>query len=138
MYPSQKLPVPASCAHLDLAAIEAELVRTEGNVTAAATALSLPSADLRKLVWSTPSLADAVFEKIEQMIDEAVQVLRDGLKDAEMGRRLQAAVTLLTQSEAGPRRGWGRSGTSRDEPTEPPAVTMRWLDKPNGRTLPTS
>ena len=92
----EKLPdiYRASCAHLDLAAIEAELVRTEGNVTAAATALSLPSADLRKLVWSTPSLADAVFEKIEQMIDEAVQVLRDGLKDAEMGRRLQAAVTF--------------------------------------------
>ena len=127
MYPSQKLPVPASCAHLDLAAIEAELVRTEGNVTAAATALSVPSADLRKLVWSTPSLADAVFEKIEQMIDEAVQVLRDGLKDAEMGPRLQAAVTLLTQSEAGRRRGWGRGGTSRDEP-EPQPVTMHWLE----------
>jgi hypothetical protein len=67
MYPSQKLAVPASCAHLDLAVIKAELVRTEGNITAAATALSVPSVDLRKLVWSTTSLADAVFEQIEQM-----------------------------------------------------------------------
>jgi hypothetical protein len=90
----------------------------------------VPSADLRKLVWSTTSLADAVFEQIEQMIDEAVQVLRDGLKDKDAGRRLQAAVTLLTQSEAGRRRGWGRGGASHDEPAEPRAVTMRWVDGP--------
>ena len=127
MYPSQKLPVPASCAHLDLAAIEAELVRTEGNVTAAATALSVPGADLRKLVRSTTSLTDVIFEQLEQMIDEAERALRDGLKDADMGRRLQAAVTLLTQSEAGRRRGWGRSGASHDEP-EPQPVTMQWLE----------
>jgi hypothetical protein len=127
VYPSQKLPVPASCAHLALAAIEAELVRTEGNVTAAATALSVPSADLRKLVWSTPSRTDVIFEQLEQMIDEAEQALRDGLKDKDAGRRLHAAVTLLTQSEAGRRRGWGRSGASHDEP-EPQPVTMQWLE----------
>jgi hypothetical protein len=130
MYPSQKLPVPASCAHLDLAAIEAELVRTEGNVTAAATALSVLSADSRKLVWSTTSLADVIFEQLEQMIDAAEQVLRDGLKDTDAGRRLQAAVTLLTLSPAARKRGWGRSGTGHDEPGAPPAVTMRWLDGP--------
>jgi hypothetical protein len=130
VYPSQKLPVPASCAHLDLAAIKAALVRTEGNITAAARALTVSSADLRKLVWSTASLTDVIFEQLEQMIDEAVQVLRDGLKDKDAGRRLQAAVTLLTQSEAGRRRGWGRGGASHDEPTEPRAVTMRWVDGP--------
>jgi len=131
VYPSQKLPVPANCAHLGLAAIEAELVRTEGNVTAAATALCVPSADLRKLVWSTTSLADVIFEQLEQMIDEAEQALRDGLKDADMGRRLQAATTLLTQSAAGRRRGWGRSGALRDEAAESQAVTMKWLDEPD-------
>ncbi len=130
VYPSQKLPVPVSCTHLDFAAIEAELIRREGNVTAAATALSVPSADLRKLVWSTTSLTDVIFEQLEQMIDEAEQALRDGLKDADMGRRLQAAVTLLTQSAAGRRRGWGRSGVSHDEVAEAPAVMMRWLDGP--------
>jgi hypothetical protein len=91
VYSSQKLPVPASCAHLDLAAIEGELVRTEGNVTAAATALFVPSADLRKMVWSTRLLTDVIFEQIEQMIDEAEQALRDGLKDTDKARRLQAA-----------------------------------------------
>jgi hypothetical protein len=130
VYPSQKLPVPASCAHLDLAVIKAELVRTEGNVTAAATALSVPSADLRKLVWSTASLTDLIFEQLEQIIDEAEQALRDGLKDTDKTRRLHAAVTLLTLSPAARRRGWGRSGASHDEPAEPRAVTMRWLDGP--------
>jgi hypothetical protein len=129
VYPSQKLPVPASCAHLDLAAIEAELVRTEGNVTAAATALSVPSADLRKLVWSTASLTDVIFEQLEQMIDEAEQALRDSLKDTDMGRRLQAATALLTLSPAARKRGWGRSGALRDEAESQP-VTMRWLDGP--------
>jgi hypothetical protein len=131
VYPSQKLPVPASCAHLDLAAIEAELVRTEGNVTAAATALSVPSADLRRLVWSTGSLADVIFEQLEQMIDGAEQALRDGPKDTDKARRLQAAVTLLTLSPAARKRGWGRNGALREEPGEPPAVTMRWLDGPS-------
>lgn len=130
MYPSQKLPVPASCAHLALAAIEAELIRTEGNITAAATALSVPSADLRKLVWSTPSLTDIIFEQLEQMIDGAEQALRDGLKDTDKTRRLQAAVALLTLSAAGRKRGWGRSGAPHDE-LEPHPVTMRWLDEPD-------
>ena len=100
VYPSQKLPVPASRAHFDLAAIEAQLNRTEGNVTAAATALSVPSADLCKLVWTSLQL--------EQMIDEAEQALRNRLKDADMGRRLQVATALLTQSAAGRKRGLGK------------------------------
>jgi hypothetical protein len=128
VYPSQKLPVPASCAHLDVATIETELVRTEGNVTGAAAALSVPSADLRKLVWSTTSLTDVIFEQLEQMIDEAEQALRDGLKDTDKARRLQAAVTLLTQSEAGRRRGWGRGRALRDEAEAQP-VTLRWFDE---------
>jgi hypothetical protein len=120
--PSQKLPVPVSCAHL--AAIEAQLVRTKGNVTAAATALSVPSADLRKLVWSTASLTDVIFEQLEQMTDAAEQALRDG---TDKTRRLHAAVALLTLSPAACKRGWGRGGASRDEP-EPQPVTMQWLE----------
>jgi hypothetical protein len=90
------------------------------------------------LVWSTASLFDVIFEQLEQMIDEAVQVLRDGLKDTDAGRRLHAATALLTLSAAGRKRGWGRSGASHDEPAERPAVTMQWLDEPNGRTPPSS
>jgi hypothetical protein len=56
--------VPESCAHLAFAVIEAELVRTRGNVSGAAKALKVPASDLRKLVWSS-DLADAVFEAVE-------------------------------------------------------------------------
>ena len=45
------------------------------------------------------------------MIDEAEQALRDGLKDADAGRRLQAAV-ISSDAE----RGWAspRLGKERD------------------------
>ena len=39
-------------------------------------------------------LADAVYEGTERAIDEAQQVLRDGLRHPEMSRRLAAADTL--------------------------------------------
>jgi hypothetical protein len=90
----------------------------------------MPSADLRRLVWSTASLTDVIIEQPEQMIDEAEQALRDGLKDAVIGWRLQAATALLMLSAAGRKRGWRRSGASHVEPAEPPAVTMRWIDGP--------
>jgi len=81
-------------------------------------------------VWSTASPTDVIFEQLEQMIDEAEQALRDGLKDTDKARRLQAAVALLTLSPVALMRSWGRSGASHDEPAEPSAVTMRWFDDP--------
>jgi hypothetical protein len=111
--------VPASCAGLDPVAVEAELIRTRGNVTAAAKTLGVPAPDLRRVVWSS-SLADTVYEQIEQTLDEAQQVLRDALKGDDKTARLMAAKTMLTQSEAGRRRGWGRSAGWHDEPSEPP------------------
>jgi hypothetical protein len=38
----------------------------------------MPSADLRKLVWSTASLTDVIIEQPDQMIDAAEQAPRDG------------------------------------------------------------
>ena len=65
--------IPPSCADLDFREIEAELIRNDGNVTATANALGVPSADLRKLVWST-KLADTVYEVAEGKLDEAQRV----------------------------------------------------------------
>lgn len=101
--------VPASARALDRRAVERALVDSRGSVTKAARALSVPSVDLRRLIWATPSLADAAFEQIERAIDAAQQALRDGLKSGDKAKRLQAATVLLTQSEAGRRRGWGRA-----------------------------
>jgi hypothetical protein len=116
--------IPKSCADLDFHAIEAELIRNDGNVTAAARALSVPSADLRKLVWST-KLADTVYEVAEAKLDEATKVLLDALSGADKTYRLQAAKVLLTQSTAGMRRGWGKGAAIAEAE---PATTIKWLE----------
>jgi hypothetical protein len=119
--------VPANCKALDLAVVERALVDLRGNVTAAARSLCVPSVDLRKLVWATPTLADAVFEQVEQKIDEAEEVLHQGLRSTDLDRRLQAARFILRQSEFGRRRGWGR-GARRGKPADTEPVTIKWLD----------
>jgi hypothetical protein len=69
-------------------------------------------------------------EAEEQAIDEATQVLRDGLRHPDMSKRLAAAAYFLCHTEAGRRRGWGRDRALRDEPAEPRTVTLKWLDEP--------
>ena len=123
---AQKL-IPPSCIHLDRCAIEAELIATDGNITAAAKALEVPSADLRRLVWST-DLAETVYEAIEGVLDEAQGVLRAALDGADETHRLQAAKTLLTQTTAGRRRGWGSGSSLLEEPDEARPVTIKWLE----------
>ena len=90
----------------------------------------MSSVDLRRLVGSQPLLADAIYEGTERAIDEAVQVLHDGLRHPEKTQRLAAAAYFLRHTEAGRRRGWGRSGASRDQPADARPVTIRWLDEP--------
>jgi hypothetical protein len=94
-----------------LEAIERELLDKCGSVSAAARALGVSSVELRRLVGSRPLLANAIYEGTEQAIDEAVQVMRDGLRHPDMSKRLAAAAYFLRYTEAGRRRGWGRSGT---------------------------
>jgi hypothetical protein len=121
--------IPASCAHLDHREIEAELIKTSGNVTLTAKALGVPSADLRKLVWST-KLADTVYEAIEEVLDEAQQVVLDALSGADKTHKLQAAKAILTQTTAGKRRGWGSgSAIELDGVDEAQAATtIKWLE----------
>ena len=113
---------------IGLSAIERELLDKCGSVSAAARALGVSSVDLRRLVGSRPLLADLIYEGTERAIDEAVQVLRDGLRRPEMSKRLAAAAYLLRRTEAGRGRGWGRRGTPCREPEKPQAVTLKWID----------
>jgi hypothetical protein len=57
-------------------------------------------------------LADAIYEGTERAIDEAVQVLLDGLGHPDKTQRLAAAAYLLRHTEAGRCRGWGRLRSS--------------------------
>jgi hypothetical protein len=118
--------IPKSCAHLDFREIEAELIRTSGNVTATAKTLSVPSGDLRKLVWSS-KLADAVYEAVEEVLDEATTVVLDALSGDDKTHKLQAAKVMLTQTTNGRRRGWG-AGSAIDLEEPQPATTIKWLE----------
>jgi hypothetical protein len=113
---------------VSLGAIERELLDKCGSVSAAARALGVSSVDLRQLVGSRPSLADAVYEETERAIDDAVQVILDGLSHPDKTWRLAAAAFLLRHTEAGRRRGWGRRRTPRRETAEPQDVTLKWND----------
>ena len=113
---------------LPLAAVERALVDAGGSVAAAARMLGVGSADLRGLVRAHTLLADAVFEQIEQEIDAAQQVLRDGLRSDNAMTRIRAASYILRRTEAGRRCGWGQRGALSREPREPQAVTLKWID----------
>ena len=56
-------------------------------------------------------MADTVFEQTEQIADRAQQVVMEVLASDDKLHKLQAAKTMLTQTTAGRRRGWG-SGSS--------------------------
>jgi hypothetical protein len=113
---------------LPLAAVEQALIDAGGSMAAAARALGIASANLRGLVRAHPLLADAVFEQIEQEIDEAWQVLLDGLRSDSAMMRLRSAAYILRHTETGRRRGWGPNDCSHDEPAEPQDVTIKWID----------
>ena len=91
--------------------------------------LGVSSVDLRRLVGSRPLLADAIYEGTDRVIDEAVQVLLDGLRHPELSKRLVAAAYLLRHTEAGRRRGWGRRRALPEEAAEPRTITLKWLDE---------
>ena len=114
---------------VDLKIIEQTLIDKCGCVAAAARDLGVPSVDLRRLVASRPSLADAVFEGIERTLDAAEQTLLDGLDDENPMTRLKAAAYFLRLNAGGRRRGWGRPGTLLPHmPREPEPIAIRWLD----------
>jgi hypothetical protein len=97
--------VPASCARLDLALVRERLVLACGNVSAAAKALSVPSADLRRLVLSNATLANAAYEQIERALDKAHAILMEGLRSEDFGQRLRAAKLILAHGPAAKGRG---------------------------------
>jgi hypothetical protein len=108
--------------------VERELLDKCGSVSAAARALGVSSVDLRRLVGSRPLLADAIYEGTERAMDEAVEVLLDGLSHPDKTHRLAAAAFLLRHTEAGRRRGWGSRRMPCRETAEPSAVTLKWID----------
>jgi hypothetical protein len=117
--------VPASCCELDLAEVEAELVKRRCNIAGTARALGVPASDLRRLVSWGP-LATAASEQVERAIDEAEAVLREGMRAKDMGVRLKAAAYFLRHTEAGRVRGFGKPIKTLKADAE--SVTLTWID----------
>jgi hypothetical protein len=105
-------PIPASCAHLDLAEVERELIRKDCNVSATAKALGVPVHDLRLLTRARPRLMDAAFEAVERSLDEAEAIVREAIESGDPRQRIAAAGYLLRNTEPGRRRGWGSRKSS--------------------------
>jgi hypothetical protein len=99
--------VPEACAHLDLEVVGRELIRTGGNVSAAARALGVPTPDLRHLVYAQPELLDAALEAEALVLDEAEAVLLEAMRVGDLRRRIMAAGLFLRATTAGRRRGFG-------------------------------
>ena len=98
--------IPESCADLDLEAAGRELIRTGGNVSAAAKALGVPARDLRLLTFAVPELIDAALEAEEQVLEEAQALLLEAVRGGDMRRRIRAAGLFLRATAAGRRRGF--------------------------------
>jgi hypothetical protein len=90
--------------------------------------LGVASASLRGLVRAHPLLGDEVFEQIEQEIDAAQQVLRDGLRSDNALTRMRAAAYILRYTEAGRRRMWDSAVRRITSPVEPQTVLLKWID----------
>ena len=119
--------VPVSCRELDLAVAEAALVKHRCNVAAAARELEVPASDFRRLVSWGP-LAAAAREQVEQALDRAEAVLRDGLEDGDVMVRLKAAWTFLTLTSAWRRRGFGRGASAGRKARPSEDVALKWRD----------
>jgi hypothetical protein len=129
-WPVRRPTVPESCRSLELAVVERALVEARGSMTATARALSVPSVDLRKLVWANPSLADAVYEQIEQMIDEAWRVLRHALRSKMplCGARLPLFY-CRTQTLGGVADGGGAGPRVANPRSLSPSPSNGWTDE---------
>jgi hypothetical protein len=82
------------------------LFRAKGNITKAAEALAVESVELRRMVIKSPALERAMDEIMEQSVDRAIEIMRDGLDEESYLVRFYAAKEFL-RTEAGRRRGFG-------------------------------
>lgn len=100
------LPVPASLSHLDLGDIQAALIDTRANVYAAASALGVPTADLRRLTRAHPQLIDTAIEAVEQRLDLAERNLDEALHSDDSRRRDAASYFIIKNTVRSKQRGW--------------------------------
>jgi hypothetical protein len=123
--------VPDSVKQLDADVVVEVLGRHGVNVTEAADELGVASADLRRLLWARPQLADAAVELEERRLDLAEKNIYEALTSDDSRRRDAASMFTIRNSRRARRRGWITSSTSAAElsvTANAPArtFTFRW------------
>jgi len=82
------------------------------NVSEAASELGVGSADLRRLLWARPQLADAAVEVEERRLDLAEKNIYEALPSDDPRRRDAAAMFTIRNSHRARKRGWITTSTS--------------------------
>jgi hypothetical protein len=123
--------VPDSVAHLDPDVVVETLSRHAVNVSEAAAELGVGSADLRRLLWARPQLADAAVEIEERRLDLAERNIFEALKSDDPRRRDAASMFTIRNSHRARKRGWITTSTSAAELSVTAAapartITFRW------------
>ena len=123
--------VPDSVKHLDADVVVEVLSRHGVNVSEAADELGVASADLRRLLWANPKLAEAAVEIEERRLDLAEKNIFEALKSDDPRRRDAASMFTIRNSHRARKRGWITTSTSAAElsvTANAPArtLTFRW------------
>ena len=121
---------------------EAQIIRAleaeEGNVTKTATRLGVGPAWLRRKIMASKALGEAIDEIMEQSVDKAISIMREGLEEEGYLVRFYAAKEFL-RTEAGRKRGFGRLEPAQTESTSGgrAVIVLKWLDddKPEPKQL---
>jgi hypothetical protein len=106
--------LPATVSNLDLATVVEVLSRHAANITDASRDLGVPASDLRRLLWASPSLQDAVFEAVESRLDLAEKNVAASLHSDDGRERLAASMFTIRNSARSRRRGWITSAVAPD------------------------
>ena len=97
---------PARIDEDDEAGIARALYAHQGNVTLAAEALELDSAELRRMIQKSEALQNAMAEVMERNVDKAVGIIRQGMDEESYLVRFYAAKEFL-RTETARKRGFG-------------------------------
>ena len=118
-----RLKVLASVAGLDFDRVRKAFFEADGNVTRAAKALKVPSADLRRLTQRHPKLIMDALELAHRRVDKAEEKLLEALEGDHVERSFRASLFILSHSAAARERGWSRHGDGLSPSTAPPSAS---------------
>ena len=107
------------------------LARMRGNVSDAADELGIESAELRRLIQKSETLAAVMAEVMERNVDKAVGIIRDGMDEESYLVRFYAAKEFL-RTETGRRRGFGMAHQTQvvegGSAGGRAVIVLKWLD----------